>query len=94
MVNERKTACKKKEKKEVICLDYQKQCVCRHDQFLKLPVSIKSIYETMTFRVRVCKKCGTLKMGYGYYDQDKNKYTLSPQKPKNKGEDVNVNKSR
>lgn len=65
------------EEKEV---NYQVQCVCGCDQFDRLPIRIQTYYDTMTYRV--CKRCGTLKMGYGYYNQEKQEYGTNPIKPK------------
>ena len=65
-------------------IDYKTQCLCGSKEFFNQKFRVYFTYDTMQFRI--CKKCGTMKMLSGYYNDEECKYMDTVQYKENKGE--------
>lgn len=72
----------KLENDNVSKLDYKNQCLCGSDEFFKQSFMVcGDSYKTF----RICRKCGTVKMLYAYYNDEEQCYKATVQHiPKNK----------
>jgi len=65
-------------------IDYKSQCLCGSKEFFNQKFKVYLTYDAQQFRI--CKKCGTMKILSGYYNDEECKYMDTVQYKEKKGE--------